>query len=91
MDLRFRNPTHEPFQLMVWLNDTHLCGEIRACSPPPVRYRVVEKDRHFEEQHGQHYRCNSIWQQRVDAREGHLIEERLLYRKRSLVMYPITL
>ena len=90
VDLRFRNPTHEPLQLMVWLNETHLCGEIRACSPPQVRYRVIEKDHHFEEQQGQHYRCNSIWQQRLDRHNERVIEERLLYRNRSLVMYPIT-
>ena len=90
VDLRFRNPTHEPLQLMVWLNETHLCGEIRACSPPQVRYRVIEKDRHFEELQGQLYRCNSIWQQRLARHNERVIEERLLYRNRSLVMYPIT-
>lgn len=89
VDLRFRNPTDQTLQLMVWLNDTHLCGELRAESMPPFSYQVIEKDHHFQQDGEVHYRCNSLWQRQVDRTTGETIDERLLMRNRSRVMYPI--
>lgn len=89
VDLRFRNPTDQTLQLLVWVSDTHLCGELRAESMPPVSYHVIEKDHHFERDGEVHYRCNSLWQRQVDRHTGTTIAERLLIRNRSRVMYPI--
>lgn len=89
LDLRFRNPTDQTLQLMVWINATHLCGEIRAQTAPPYVYQVFETDHRFERVGDALYRCNSIWQRRVDHHSGTTIDERLLYQNRSLVMYPI--
>ena len=89
MDLRFRNPTDQTLQLMVWLNTTHLCGEIRAETTPAFSHQVFETDHHFERVGDSTYRCNSIWQRRIEQRSGSLVDERLLYRNRSLVMYSI--
>ena len=89
VDLRFRNPTDQTLQLMVWLNNSHLCGEIRAEITPPFSYQVFETDHHFERVGDSIYRCNSIWQRRIERHSGTRIDERLLYRNRSLVMYPI--
>ena len=87
VDLRFRNPTAQTLQLLVWLDETHLCGELRAEELPPVAYHVRESDHHFEHCGDQTYRCNRIWQQQLDRRSGELVDERLLYANRSLVMY----
>ena len=87
VDLRFRNPTAQTLQLLVWLDETHLCGELRAEELPPVAYHVRESDHHFEHCGDQTYRCNRLWQQQLDRRSGELVNERLLYANRSLVMY----
>ena len=87
VDLRFRNPTTQTLQLLVWLDETHLCGELRAEELPPVAYHVRESDHHFEHCGDQTYRCNQLWQQQLDRRSGELVNERLLYSNRSLVMY----
>ncbi|MEB3158517.1 MAG: VanW family protein [Synechococcus sp.] len=90
-DLRFRNPTSQTMQLMVWLSDTHLCGEIRAETEGPYAYEVVEKDHRFEQEGDALYRCNSIWQRRLNPLTNACIDEHLLYSNRSRVMYDIDL
>lgn len=87
VDLRFRNATDQALQLLVWVDDTHLCGELRAESPPPLAYHVFETDHYFEQDGEQRLRCNRIWQRQVDRRSGATVAERLLYSNRSLVMY----
>jgi len=87
VDLRFRNPTAQTLQLLVWLDETHLCGELRAEELPPLAYHVRESDHHFERCGDQTYRCNRLWQQKLDRRSGELVDERLLYANRALVMY----
>ena len=87
VDLRFRNPTAQTLQLLVWLDETHLCGELRAEELPPMAYHVRESDHHFERCGDQTYRCNRLWKQQLDRRSGALVDERLLYANRALVMY----
>lgn len=87
VDLRFRNRTAHTMQLLVWLNDTHLCGEIRSLAQPPLAYHVVEKDHHYEHEGAARFRCNTIWQRQIDRRSGQQVGERLLYTNRSRVMY----
>ena len=87
VDLRFRNPTEQTMQLLVWLDATHLCGEIRTLEPPPLAYHVVEKDHRYEQEGELRFRCNTIWQRQIDRRSGQLVHERCLYANRSRVMY----
>lgn len=87
VDLRFRNPTSQPLQLLIWLSSTHLCGEIRSLRMPELAYHILEKDHHFEQLGELRFRCNTIWQRQVDRRNGKTVAERLLYRNRSRVMY----
>lgn len=87
VDLRFRNPTDQTLQLLVWLDSSHLCGEIRAETTPPLAYHVFETDHHFEQEGERRLRCNRIWQRQVDRRSGAVVAERLLYANRSQVMY----
>jgi vancomycin resistance protein VanW len=87
VDLRFRNSTDQTLQLLLWLDDTHLCGELRAERMPALAYHVFETDHHIEQQGEQRLRCNRIWQRQVDRRTGETVAERELYANRSLVMY----
>jgi vancomycin resistance protein VanW len=87
VDLRFRNPTAQTLQLRIWVEETHLYGEIRAETLPELAYHVVETDHHYDEQAGIRLRCNRIWQRQVDRRTGITVAERLLYSNRSRVMY----
>lgn len=87
MDLRFRNPTEQTLQLKIWLDESHLCGEIRAEILPPFSYHILETDHHIEVQGDTRLRCNRIWQRQVDRRSGVTVAERLLYSNRSRVMY----
>ena len=87
IDLRFRNPTTQNLQLLIWLSETHLCGEIRADLLPPLAYHILEQDHHFEEEGDALFRCNTIWQRQVDRYNGTTVATRQLYSNRSRVMY----
>lgn len=87
VDLRFRNPTLQTIQLLVWLDATHLCGEFRAVELPPLSYHVFEKDHRYEHDGDERFRCNSIWQRQIDRRSGQTVAEVLLYANRSKIMY----
>ena len=43
IDYQFKNTTDQPVQLLFWLSDTDLCGELRTTKPFPYRYRIVRK------------------------------------------------
>ena len=47
VDYRFRNDTDQPVQLLIWLREDELCGELRSLQPFPCRYRLVEENSHY--------------------------------------------
>jgi len=48
LDLQIKNETDRPYQLIVYLTDTHLVGEWRSTTPSLRRYEVYEKE-HFDQ------------------------------------------
>lgn len=52
MDLQIKNETKQPYQLHLYLTDTHLVGEWRAQMPATRYYQIVEKE---------HVIAPSIW------------------------------
>jgi vancomycin resistance protein VanW len=89
IDLQLRNDSEQPFQLRVWLSETHLHGEIRAAAPPDFRYEVFEKE-HFMQQEpwGGYSRHNRIVRRVLDARTGAHLHEETVAENHALMMYP---
>lgn len=87
IDYRFKNETDQAVQLLVWLEDGDLCGELRAAHPFPCRYRIVEEDHHFaREADGEYYRCSRIYRLTLDA-AGQVQKKTLLLKNHSHVLY----
>lgn len=79
VDLRFHNPTDQPFQIRVWLTKQHLKGAIYTDPNWLYTYHVFERNHRFIQQENRIYRSNEIWRSRIDKRTGnHLDEERLI-------------
>ncbi len=91
VDLRFHNPTDQPFQIRVWLTDQFLKGAIYTEKEWPLSYHIVEKNHHFLRKENKNYRENEIWRRSIDKRTGQLIKEELLIHNFSEVKYdPFT-
>ncbi len=71
IDLQLRNDTDADIQINLWLDSTHLNGEIRSACAPSVTYRVFETDHQIRHQWwGGYTRHNRIWRYRINAQGG---------------------
>lgn len=86
-DLMIRNDTSQPFQLKVWLTDTHLCGCWRMQNRAVETYRVYEKE-HFikRELFGKYSRHNTIYRKVFDL-DGKEIADEYITENHALMMY----
>ena len=87
-DYRLYNPTGQPFQFVVWLDETDLNGELRTTRPLAQRWHIREDEAWFEEgADGALYRHNKIYRRTIDAKTGAQLCEELLLENRARVMY----
>ncbi len=91
IDLRFYNPTDQPFQIRVWLTENHLKGAIYTASSWLYSYHVFEQNHRFIQENSQIYRSNEIWRSRIDKRTGNHLETELLMTNLAEVKYAIDL
>lgn len=87
LDYRFKNNTEAVFQLVVYVTEEYLCGEIRADSPLEVKVHVEEKEAYFFEEAGDLYRHNKIYRKVVDKKTGNILRETLLLENNAKTMY----
>ncbi len=86
IDLQVRNDTSETFQLMLWLDDTFLNGELLAKRNIESSFRVEERNHIIKQQYwGGYSRHNQI----VQIETGRLNNEteKLLVENHALMMY----
>ena len=89
IDLRFRNPTDNTFQIKLWLTAEHLKGAIYSETQVPETFHVFEKNHRFIMEAGRNYRENEIWRSVIDRRTGNTIREELIVRNHAEVKYEL--
>ncbi|MFZ2681659.1 MAG: VanW family protein [Patescibacteria group bacterium] len=89
VDLQFRNDTETDFELVVWVDDKFLRGELRASHEPKVAYSIIERDHQFihDQKTGKFYRENKLFQQVIDRRTGNLLRDTLVCENHSEMKY----
>lgn len=87
VDYQFRNDTDQPVQLLFWLTDTDLCGELRTTKPFPHRYRIVEENNHFVQESDGWYRVSKVYRKVIDRETNQEIAKELVLDNHSRVMY----
>ena len=50
LDYRFKNNTDQDIQLLLWVEEDTLCGELRSEHPFPYRYKLEEENHHFRKE-----------------------------------------
>lgn len=88
VDLKIKNVSDQPLQILLWLTDTHLKGEIRSTQPLEHKLHVVEQDHCFAEHQGKWYRYNELW--REELVDGKPIRKEKLFVNFAPVLYEVT-
>ena len=87
LDYRIKNPTNITFQLITYVTDTHLCGELRATEALNVKYHIASEGEHFVRENGVVYRKGQVFRTCVDKRTGNTLSRELLRSNHAKVMY----
>ena len=87
IDYRFKNTTGQTVQLVTWIEDGELCGELRSEHQYPCRYKLYEEDNRFVEESGKWYRLSKVWRSVIDRGTGEELRRELILDNHSLVMY----
>ena len=85
IDLQIKNETQNTFQLKLWLDDTHLHGELFSKDPIDSIFKIEERDHIIQQQiWGGYTRHNRIVQVETTQGETH---EKLLVENHAIMMY----
>ena len=87
LDYRFKNTTDQNIQLLVWVEDDVLCGELRSDHEFPYRYRLVEENHHFSKEGDEYYRISQVYRFVIDRNSQKEIKKELILDNHSLVLY----
>ena len=85
IDLQVVNNTDETFHLSLWMDETHLNGELFSKSELKTIYKVEERNHRMDQQiWGGYSRHNQIYKLTT---EGDSVEETLLVENHAIMMY----
>ncbi|MBQ4642892.1 MAG: VanW family protein [Oscillospiraceae bacterium] len=91
VDYRFKNNTEQKVQIVVWIEDGELCGELRSEKPYPFRYKLVEENHHFRKEGEKFYRISQVYRLVIERETGKEMKKELILDNHSLVMYAHSL
>lgn len=87
LDYRFLNTTDQTFQLLVWVTDTHLCGELRCERPLDTSWDIVCEGEFFSKEGETVYRNGKVYRMSYDKKTGSEIQKELLRENHAKVLY----
>lgn len=87
VDYRFKNTLDCPVQILVWVEDDVLCGELRCQKDIPYRYKLIEENHHFKKEKDDYYRISQIYKVNIDKKTNKEIKRELILDNHSKVMY----
>ncbi len=87
IDYRFTNNTPYIFQIILWLSEKSLEGELRVDKELDHSYHVFEKEHQFLKIGDTFYRKNEIWREKIDKATGNIVEKELVTKNFAQVKY----
>ena len=88
IDLRFRNDSNQPVQLLARCKNDILQAELRAHKPFAHTYRLTAEDHHFQRQpDGSLIRHAIIYRETLNPADNQIIDRQLLRHNHSRVLY----
>lgn len=91
LDYRFKNNTAQNVQLLLWIEDDILYGELRSEYEFPYRYKLIEENHHFKkEKDGKFYRISQVYKITINKSTKETIKKELILNNHSEVLYDYT-
>lgn len=87
LDYRFKNNTNCTFQIVTYVTETYLCGELRASALQDRSYHIHEADAHFIKINDDYFRKNKIIRRIIDKRTGNEVKKETLIQSNAKVFY----
>ena len=87
LDYQFENKTEQTFQLIIYITDEYLCGELLSSKNLDSSYHIYEDDSYFYQENKIFYRHNKIFRKCTNKSNGIIIENQLLLENNAKVMY----
>jgi len=91
VDYRFKNTTDQDVQIVVWVENGELCGELRSEKEYPYRYKIIEEDHHFKKEGDIFYRNSKVYRLVIDRKTNKEVAKELILQNHSRVMYDYSL
>jgi vancomycin resistance protein VanW len=87
LDLQITNNTEQPFQLQLYLTDTHLVGEWRTEQEPLQCYQVYEKEHWITPAYWGGYLRHNLIHRKVFNRQKQQIDDEYVTENHAIMMY----
>ena len=91
IDYRFRNNTDQDVQILVWIEDGELLGELRSERELPYRYKLIEENHHFKKEGDKYYRISQVYRLVIDRATNEVLNKELILDNHSAVLYDYSL
>lgn len=91
LDYRFKNNTDQNVQILVWIENDELCGELRSEKAFPYRYKLVEENHHFRKEGEKYYRISQVYRFIIDRETNKEFDKELILDNHSTVLYDYDL
>jgi len=91
LDYRFKNNTDQAVQILVWVSDGELCGELRSEREFPCRYKLVEENHHFQKEGDKYFRISQVYRIVIDRLTNEELYKELILDNHSEVLYDYSL
>ena len=91
IDYRFRNNTDQDVQILVWIEDGELLGELRSEREFPYRYTLIEENHHFKKEGDKYYRISQVYRLVIDRATNEVLNKELILDNHSAVLYDYSL
>lgn len=91
VDYRFKNNTDQTVQILVWVENGEVCGELRSERPFPCRYKLVEENHHFRKEGEKYFRISQVYRIVIDRLTNEELYKELILDNHSEVLYDYDL
>ena len=90
LDYRFFNPTDNTYQLLAWVDEQYLCGELRAVKNQPHKYHIKAENEYFSLEDDGVYRNGEVYRREVDIISGKTVKRELIRKNHAKIAYDTT-
>lgn len=90
LDYRVKNNTDMAYQLITYVTETHLCGELRSTEPLDIKYHIQSENECFVRENGSVFRMGQVYRNCVDKHTGNLLSRECIRKNHAKVMYDTT-